>query len=167
MDFLKAMQPVLHCWCMYRHGSNVITPMFLPVLYSIVCRWDFTSPAQIIIDAKNHEVIVKPADINDSFWDNTLEEKEGKYCVLRLGFRQIRGMREDDMKMLLAARSKPFTAIHELRNIGLSDAALERLADADAFRSIGLDRKGSTLEGFSQRHSYRDVFRSCIAGRKK
>src|SRR5215203_50998 len=101
----------------------------------------FYQPAQIIIDAKNHGVQIKPVDINYSDWDHLLEEKTEKYYVLRLGFRQVKGIREEDLKLLIAQRKKTYTGIHELRSIGLTDAALEKLADADAFRSIGLDRR--------------------------
>lgn len=106
----------------------------------------FYQPAQIIIDARKHHVEVRPVDINHSEWDNLMEEKIGKYCPLRLGFRQVKGMREDDIQALLAARLKPFTNIHSLRDAGVSQAALERLADADAFRSIGLDRRQALWE---------------------
>ena len=107
----------------------------------------FYQPAQIIIDARKHGVHVRPIDINHSCWDNTLEESSGKYYALRLGFRQVRGIRLEDIELLLAAREKAlFTSIHALRNIGLSDAALEKLADADAFRSIGLDRRQALWE---------------------
>lgn len=100
----------------------------------------FYQPAQIVIDARKHGVEVKPVDINFSDWDNKLEEKSGKYCAIRLGFRQVKGLREDDINVLLTGR-KFYTGINELRNTGLSKAALEKLADADAFRSIGLDRR--------------------------
>ncbi|HKZ65410.1 MAG TPA: OB-fold nucleic acid binding domain-containing protein, partial [Chitinophagaceae bacterium] len=106
----------------------------------------FYQPAQIVIDAQNHGVEVRPVDINYSTWDNTLEEKSGNYCALRLGFRQVKGFREDDMKILLAARTKPYTSINELRDINLPEAALEKLADADAFRSIDLDRRQALWE---------------------
>ena len=106
----------------------------------------FYQPAQIIGCAKNHDVPVKPIDINHSFWDNTLEEKEGKYFVLRLGFRQIKGLRIDDVHVLLAGRDKPYSSISELRVNGVPEAALEKLADADAFRSIGLDRRQALWE---------------------
>jgi error-prone DNA polymerase len=101
----------------------------------------FYQPAQIVIDARKHGVEVREIDINHSIWDNKLEEKSGKYCALRLGFRQIKGIREDDVKLLVNARANGYTSINQLRDIGLSDAALEKLADADAFRSIGLDRR--------------------------
>jgi error-prone DNA polymerase len=91
-------------------------------------------------------VQMRPVDINYSIWDNQLEEKAGNYCVLRLGFRQVKGLRQDDIDILLTARQKMFSSINELRDIGLPEAALERLADADAFRSIGLDRRQALWE---------------------
>jgi error-prone DNA polymerase len=103
----------------------------------------FYQPAQIIIDAKKHGVVVRAIDINHSYWDNVLEEKDGQYCALRLGFRQIKGMRQEDMELLVANRHPAYTGIHELRNIGLSEAALLKLAEADAFLSIGLDRRAA------------------------
>jgi error-prone DNA polymerase len=101
----------------------------------------FYQPAQIVIDARKHDVNVRPVDINHSDWNNKLEEKSGKYCALRLGFRQVKGIRQEDTNLLVSERNTSYTHINQLRAIGLSDAALERLADADAFRSIGLDRR--------------------------
>lgn len=111
----------------------------------------FYAPAQIVSDAKNHGVEVRPVDINYSLWDNTLEAKDGaksenKYRALRLGFRQIKGLREEDMQVLLSARKKMFTSINQLSDAGMSMAALEKLADADAFRSVGLDRRQALWE---------------------
>ena len=101
----------------------------------------FYQPAQIVSDAAKHGVIIQPVDVNYSNWDNQLETRAGKYFSLRLGFRQVKGMREEDMRLLINNRSMLYSGIHQLRNIGLSDTALEKLADADAFRSIGLDRR--------------------------
>lgn len=106
----------------------------------------FYQPAQIIIDARKHGVEMKPVDINHSYWDNTLEEKSGKYCALRLGFRQVRVLAEEDMQLLLNAREKPFTAVTQLYDAGVPIAALEKLADADAFRSTQLDRRQALWE---------------------
>jgi error-prone DNA polymerase len=106
----------------------------------------FYQPAQIVIDARKHGVEVRPVDINYSKWDNTLEEKAEKYYVLRLGFRQVKGLREDDMNSLINAREKLYASIDELREKGIPEAALEKLADADAFRSIGLDRRQALWE---------------------
>jgi error-prone DNA polymerase len=98
----------------------------------------FYQPAQLVQDAQKHDVDVRPIDINYSAWDHQLEEQSGRYKALRLGFRQIKGMRAEDAGILVANRKDRYHSIDELRNIGLTDAALERIADADAFRSLGL-----------------------------
>ncbi|WP_290841355.1 error-prone DNA polymerase, partial [Flavobacterium sp.] len=106
----------------------------------------FYQPAQIVIDAKNHNVEVRPIDINYSQWDCILEEKVNDYCALRLGFRQIKGLGQEDVERLVGARKTGFHQIHSLLDAGVSMFALERLADADAFRSIGLDRRRALWE---------------------
>jgi len=106
----------------------------------------FYQPAQIIIDAQKHGVDVRPVDINDSNWDNRLEARSGKPCALRLGFRQVKGLREEDMQLLTESRKDGYTSIHQLRETGLTEAALEKLADADAFRSIDHDRRRALWE---------------------
>ncbi len=106
----------------------------------------FYQPAQLVIDARNHGVEVREIDVNISMWDNMLQEKTGKYCALRLGFRQISGVREDDMELLINGRGQGYPNIHSLVDAGISLAALERLADADAFRSLGLDRREALWE---------------------
>jgi error-prone DNA polymerase len=106
----------------------------------------FYQPAQIIIDARKNGVEVRHVDVNYSEWDNILEEKVDKYCAIRLGFRQIKGMREEDIQLLVAGRGRHYANINQLRLAGISQAALEKLADADAFRSIGLDRREALWE---------------------
>ena len=106
----------------------------------------FYQPAQIVIDAKKHGVDIRPVDVNHSQWDNTLEEKAGKYTVLRLGFRIVKGLRAEDMQVLISARTGLFLSVNELRNIGMSQSALEKLADADAFNSMGMDRRSALWE---------------------
>lgn len=106
----------------------------------------FYQPAQLIADAKKHGVEVKPVDINYSYWNNTLEQKGDKFCFLRLGFRQVKGLRQEDINILLAERKDMYQSINELRDIAVPEAALEKLADADAFRSIGLDRRQALWE---------------------
>ncbi len=125
----------------------------------------FYQPAQIISDARKHGVTVRAIDINYSHWDNTLEEKVGNYCALRLGFRQVKGLREEDMQLLVAVRETlrhlspgsgssmqdnkkktPGHRIAKLLDAGISINSLELLADADAFRSIGLDRRKALWE---------------------
>lgn len=106
----------------------------------------FYQPAQIVIDAQKHSVQVRPVDVNLSSWDNVLEEKAGKYHALRLGFRQVKGLREADMWILLSVRTRHFKSISEIRDAGVPQAALEKLADADAFRSMGMDRRKAMWE---------------------
>jgi error-prone DNA polymerase len=106
----------------------------------------FYAPAQIVSDARKHGVKFRPVDINHSDYHNTMEEQVGKYKAVRLGFRQVKGIREEDMIILMAGRGEGYTGITELVDAGVPEAALERLADADAFRSIGLDRRQANWE---------------------
>ncbi len=106
----------------------------------------FYQPAQIVIDARNHGVEVRPVDVNHSNWDNTLEEHVNKHCALRLGFRQVRSLQQEEIDMLISARKAPYITILALREAGVSQNTLEKLADADAFRSLGLDRRQALWE---------------------
>jgi error-prone DNA polymerase len=106
----------------------------------------FYQPAQIVIDARKHGVEVRPVDVNHSDWDNTMEEKSGSCHVLRLGFRQVKGLRAEDMQILIAARIKMYSNIVEIREAGISQSVLEKLADADAFNAMGLDRRMALWE---------------------
>jgi error-prone DNA polymerase len=112
----------------------------------------FYQPSQLVQDARQHGVDVKPIDINYSGWDHQLEEKSGNYNALRLGFRQIKGIRSEDIEVLVRNRKELYRSIDQLRTIGLSDTTLERLADADAFRSIGLDRREALWEVSTKDH---------------
>ncbi|HLZ89070.1 MAG TPA: error-prone DNA polymerase, partial [Puia sp.] len=101
---------------------------------------------QIVTDAKRHGVEVRPIDVNHSSWDNTLEERVGQYCMLRLGFRQVKGLSEEDVQPLLAGRIGRYTTMNALLDAGVSVGALELLAGADAFGSLGLDRRQALWE---------------------
>ncbi|WP_375161185.1 error-prone DNA polymerase [Bradyrhizobium sp. RDT46] len=155
----------------------------------------FYAPAQIVGDARKNGVEVRDIDVSYSFAQNTLEEGSGKYCAVRLGFRQIDGFHwldEDEERLkrsqlsfrdgalapdpesrdslrrncapeftlrvsrndnaeksrdwadrIIAARTRrPFTSLEDFaRDTGLPKRALILLADADAFRSLGLDRR--------------------------
>ncbi len=184
----------------------------------------FYAPAQIVGDARTNGVEVREIDVSYSFAQNTLEEGEGRYCAVRLGFRQIDGFSwvdEDEERLkhsqlsfrnaskpkasspsrtgtvlplplagegrgggvtashtarvervsptriascdairpppqagevitdwadrIVAARKRrPFTSLEEFaRDTALPKRALILLADADAFRSIGLDRRAA------------------------
>ena len=130
----------------------------------------FYAPAQIVRDAREHGVEARPVDVNHSAWDCTLEPagagsrdgaerppsppsalplplgegQSGGVVALRLGFRQIKGFREEDAERLLAARGRGYGDVPDLwRRSGLGRPALERLADADAHGSMGLDRRSA------------------------
>lgn len=100
----------------------------------------FYQPAQIIQDAIRHGVVVLPPDILYSQWDNTLEDKQGPYFSLRLGFRQIKGLKEEEMRRFCAVRTDQILHIHQLRK-WLQPATMEMLAAADAFGSMQMDRR--------------------------
>lgn len=95
----------------------------------------FYAPAQIVRDAVEHGVEVRGVDVNFSNWDNSIEER-----ALRLGLRQIDGFRENWAGAVVAAR--PFASIEMLaRHAKLPPRALRLLADADALRLLGIDRR--------------------------
>lgn len=106
----------------------------------------FYQPAQIVIDARKHGVTVLPVDVNHSYWDHTLEGKFGERHALRLGFRQVKGLKEEDIQALIAGRADGYRDIMALCHAGVQQAALEKLADADVFRSMGLDRRQAMWE---------------------
>ncbi len=100
----------------------------------------FYAPAQIVRDATEHGVEVRPVDINFSHWDNSLEGE-----ALRLGFRQITGFRELWADRIAIMR--PFDSLESLaRGARLPERALRLLADADACSSLGLDRRAAAWE---------------------
>jgi error-prone DNA polymerase len=123
----------------------------------------FYAPAQIVGDARKNGVEVREIDVSFSHAESTLEERCGNYQAVRLGFRQIDGFKwadpdeeflrqragkpkaEDWAERIVAARQRrPFTSLEDFaRDTGLPRHALILLADADAFRSIGLDRRAA------------------------
>jgi error-prone DNA polymerase len=117
----------------------------------------FYAPAQIVGEARKNDVTVREVDVCFSHGDNTLEEKCGKHHAVRLGFRQIDGFRVRDLddpdswlgdewcERIVTARSRrPFTTLEDFaRDTALPKRALMLLADADAFRSLGLDRRAA------------------------
>jgi error-prone DNA polymerase len=96
----------------------------------------FYAPAQIVRDARQHGVEVRPVCINASRWDCTLEPAEGGRFAVRLGLRMVKGLSEADAEAIVAARAdRPFAAISDLwRRAAVRAATLVRIAEADAFR---------------------------------
>ncbi|RYD45724.1 MAG: DNA polymerase III subunit alpha [Sphingomonadales bacterium] len=102
----------------------------------------FYAPAQLVRDAREHGVEVREVDVNASGWDNSLERKNNDSLALRLGFRQVDGFREEWATQIADARATPFASVEELaRRANLPSRALRLLAEADACRSMGLERR--------------------------
>lgn len=124
----------------------------------------FYAPAQLVRDAKEHGVQVVPADVNASDWDSTLEPlgepvaptqangqithrkrwktKPRHTCAVRLGLRHIKGFREEAAELVKDKRLRGYDSVRDLwLRTGLTPRVIEVLANADAFRSIGLDRR--------------------------
>ena len=107
----------------------------------------FYAPAQIVRDARQHGVTVLPICAEHSYWDNVLEYHENGALAVRLGFRQIKGFREEDGHWLAAARGNGYRSIEAIwRRAGLSRRALTKLAAADAFADYGLSRRAALWE---------------------
>lgn len=108
----------------------------------------FYAPAQLVQDARAHDVVVRPIDVNASGWDNTLEPLDDGGLAIRLGFRQIDGFRETWATDLVAARAAGAFADVEAvaARAGLPKRGLDLLADADAFGSIALGRRDALWE---------------------
>ena len=103
----------------------------------------FYAPAQIVRDAIAHGVEVRPVDVNHSRWDSTLEPGDGRYLAVRLGLRMAKGLAEEHgLKIVLQRGEHAYASVEELwRRAGVPVAALERLAEADAYRSLHAERR--------------------------
>ena len=102
----------------------------------------FYAPAQIVRDAREHQVEVRPICVNNSAWDNHLERRGDGSLAIRLGFRQIKGFRAEDAGWIVAARGNGYPDPESLwLRAGLAPSVLERLAEADAFADMGLTRR--------------------------
>ena len=121
----------------------------------------FYAPAQLVRDARDHGIEVREVDVNFSSWDCTMEQAEfdpGRILsrhaemrdvirtrhAVRLGFRQIKGLSEDRMDLLVTRRGAGYDSVRDVwMRSGLDVDEIEKLAQADAFRSIGLDRRAA------------------------
>ena len=102
----------------------------------------FYAPAQIVRDAREHNVETRPICVNHSEWNNTLERRPDGRLALRLGFRQIKAFREEDAGWIVAARGNGYPDPEALwLRAGLRPDVLTRLAEADAFSDMGLARR--------------------------
>jgi error-prone DNA polymerase len=139
----------------------------------------FYAPAQLIRDAQAHGVEVRPVDVNESAWDCTLEsgarsqesgvrgqgsgvKKQGsasdRQPVLRLGLRLVRGLQETAAQAIVRTRATRFRSVADLAaRAGLGRAVVKRLADADAFGSLGLNRRTALWQALDQAAGAEDL----------
>jgi error-prone DNA polymerase len=109
----------------------------------------FYAPAQIVRDLREHGVEVRGVDVARSAWDCAVEEgtcSESPLPALRLGLRLVKGLSREDGERIVAAvaRHGPQSSVERLWSLsGATVAGLRRLAHADAFRSMGLDRQAA------------------------
>ncbi|MDD0976801.1 error-prone DNA polymerase [Pseudomonas fontis] len=98
----------------------------------------FYSPDQIIQDARRHRIEIRPVDVRYSTWDCSLEPLDDGRLALRMGLRQVRGLRQEDMLHLEQVRAgRAFTDVLDLcQRVGLDARARELLADAGALRAL-------------------------------
>ncbi len=102
----------------------------------------FYAPAQLVRDAREHGVEVRPIDVNHSQWETTLEPVENSPThAVRLGMQMVSGLVEKEAKALIEERGEGYRMPAEIaRRAGCSRRALDRLAQADAFGSM-MDRR--------------------------
>jgi error-prone DNA polymerase len=101
----------------------------------------FYAPAQLIRDATDHDVKVLPIDINASRWECTLEWQEQDVFAVRLGFCLVPGLQNVVMAHI-PCPDMPYSSIEDMwRRTGTPVAQLEKLAEADAFASLGYNRR--------------------------
>lgn len=103
----------------------------------------FYAPAQIVRDAREHGVQVLPPCINASHWDCVMQ-KTDRGLALRLGFRQIKGMAEEEALWIVAARGNGYSEVEDVwRRAGVPAETVTRLAEADCFAALGQARRAA------------------------
>ena len=121
----------------------------------------FYAPAQLVRDARDHGVEVRAVDVNHSGWDCALEPADfddsrilGRHAemravirtrhAVRLGLRQIKGLSSKRIEQFVARRGDGYHSVRDLwLRSGLNVDEIEKLAEADGFRSLGLDRRAA------------------------
>ena len=106
----------------------------------------FYAPAQIVRDAREHGVEIRPVCVNRSRWDCALEPGRGRFHAVRLGMRMVKGLSNAHVAEIVGARGEQaYRSLDELhRRAEVPVAALERLAEADAYQDLGLDRRAAS-----------------------
>ena len=126
----------------------------------------FYAPAQLVADARKHDVPVLPVDVNHSHWDCTIENATAETAgsdsqsarSLRLGFRVISGLRASSAEIIENARQDgPFTSVSEFTcRTRLGQAVITQLSKADAFGSLNQDRRAALWQALGQEKKPKD-----------
>lgn len=136
------------CWLKCHHPAEFLAAMLnsFPL--------GFYSPSQLVQDAKRHGVVVRPVDVMHSDYDSTLEDLSGSPAV-RLGIRQISGVKEASMQRLMAARQEsPFDSADDLaRRAELEQGEMRLLAGADALMSLSGHRRQQVWDASALRRA--------------
>ena len=108
----------------------------------------FYAIAQIVGDARKHDVEVRPIDVNHSRWDCTLEQTGERYHAVRLGLRYVRDLKNADGAAIALARGEePYRSVEEIqRRAGVGGRSLDRIGHADGFGSLELSRRSALWE---------------------
>jgi error-prone DNA polymerase len=103
----------------------------------------FYAPAQIVRDARQHGVEIRPIDVNHSRWDCTLEPADGRYLAVRLGLRMVRDLSNGDAAAIVTMRgNQPYSSVEEVqRRANVGRGPLDRIGEADGFGSLDLSRR--------------------------
>lgn len=102
----------------------------------------FYATAQIVRDAQLHGVEIRPVSVNESMWDCTLEAPSGSRHAVRLGLRMVKGLSATHADDLVARRGAGYRSIEDMwRRLSVPVATLERLAEADGFLTLDVDRR--------------------------
>ncbi len=110
----------------------------------------FYAPAQIVRDARDHGVDVRPVCINASAWDNTVEPDGKGGLAVRLGMRQVKSMRQEDADWIVAARGNGYRQVGDVwRRAGTPPRILKLLAEADVFAALGINRRQALWEAMA------------------
>jgi error-prone DNA polymerase len=108
----------------------------------------FYASAQIVRDARQHGVEVRPIDVNHSRWDCTLEPTKSEYHAVRLGLRYVRDLKNADGAAIVLARGdEPYSSVEEIqRRAEVGGRALDRIGEAGGFGSLGASRRAGLWE---------------------
>lgn len=125
----------------------------------------FYQPAQLVRDARDHGVEVRPVCVQSSGWDASLEPGPGLAPALRLGMRLVKGLRERAARTIEQARAAgPFRSLDDLvHRTKLARESLERLAEANAFVALGLERREAVFEALARMGDEPPLFASARA----